>query len=218
MKNVHTIIPDDWYPGGGIPLNAQVDPSAYVASSFSFRNFRSEQPAGVVLEESSSLYDSATLYINPAGRVRFGAFAMMAGGALFCDAAIEIGAYCLVAWNVLIMDSTIVSMDVEERRAQLEAAAFHRSRWLGPARLSRPVRIGRNVWISFSACILPGVTIGDHSIVGARAVVRDDVPPYSVVAGNPARVVRSLDPNSPAEEFGGMDRQPFAAEENFRSV
>lgn len=50
--------------------------------------------------------------------------------------------------------------------------------------------IGNDVWLGFEALVLPGVTIGDGAIVGSRAVVSRDVPPYSIVAGNPARVVR----------------------------
>ena len=57
---------------------------------------------------------------------------------------------------------------------------------------ARPVRIGSDVWIGFDCCILPGVTIGNGSIVGARSVVCEDVEPYTIVAGNPARVVRRL--------------------------
>src|SRR5205823_1133377 len=102
----------------------------------------------------------------------------------------EIGPYSLIAWNVAIMDSTIVPLDRESRRAELEAAAFRSSRSLGTPTAVRPIRIGRNVWISFRACILLGVHIGDDSIVGAHAVVFEDVPPNSIVAGNPARVVR----------------------------
>ena len=50
--------------------------------------------------------------------------------------------------------------------------------------------IGNDVWIGHRATILPGVTVGDGAVVGAAAVVASDVPPYAVVAGNPARVVR----------------------------
>lgn len=50
--------------------------------------------------------------------------------------------------------------------------------------------VGNDVWIGREATILPGVTIGDGAIVAARSVVSIDVPPYAVVAGNPARVVR----------------------------
>lgn len=55
-----------------------------------------------------------------------------------------------------------------------------------------PVVIGENVWIGEMVCIMPGVTIGRGSIVGANAVVTHDVPPYSLVAGNPARVIKQL--------------------------
>lgn len=55
-----------------------------------------------------------------------------------------------------------------------------------------PVHIGRGVWIGQNAVIMPGVTIGEGAVVGALSVVRDDVPARSVVAGIPARVIRSL--------------------------
>ena len=51
-------------------------------------------------------------------------------------------------------------------------------------------RVGHDVWIGHEAVVLPGVTIGHGSIIGARAVVSQDVPPYHIVAGNPARQVR----------------------------
>ncbi|MGZ6826015.1 MAG: hypothetical protein ACXVGH_04430 [Mycobacteriales bacterium] len=55
-----------------------------------------------------------------------------------------------------------------------------------------PVRIGSNAYIGFDVMVLPGVTIGDGAIVGSRSVVREDVPAHTVVAGNPARVVKHL--------------------------
>lgn len=56
-----------------------------------------------------------------------------------------------------------------------------------------PVIFKDNVFIGRGVCILPGVTIGPNALVGAGAVISKDVPPNSVVAGNPARVVRTLD-------------------------
>jgi virginiamycin A acetyltransferase len=51
--------------------------------------------------------------------------------------------------------------------------------------------VGHDVWIGYSALILPGVTIGHGAVVAAASVVASDVPPYAIVAGNPARVIRS---------------------------
>lgn len=50
--------------------------------------------------------------------------------------------------------------------------------------------IGNDVWIGYQATLLPGVRIGDGAVIGAKAVVTGNVPPYAVVAGNPAKVVR----------------------------
>lgn len=55
-----------------------------------------------------------------------------------------------------------------------------------------PVIIGDNVWIGEKATILPGVTIGEGAIVGANAVVTKDVPPYTLVAGNPAKIIKIM--------------------------
>lgn len=54
------------------------------------------------------------------------------------------------------------------------------------------VVIGKNVWIGDKATILPSVTIGDGAIIGANAVVTKDVPPYAVVGGNPAKIIKKL--------------------------
>jgi acetyltransferase-like isoleucine patch superfamily enzyme len=55
-----------------------------------------------------------------------------------------------------------------------------------------PVTIGNNVWIGENACIMPGVTIGEGCIIGANAVVTHDVPPYSLAAGVPSKVIKTL--------------------------
>lgn len=54
------------------------------------------------------------------------------------------------------------------------------------------VTIGNDVWIGANATVLPGVTIGNHSVVAAGAVVTKDVPPYSLVGGVPAKILKKL--------------------------
>jgi len=60
-----------------------------------------------------------------------------------------------------------------------------------------PVRLERYVWLGARAIVLPGVTIGEFSVVGAGAVAATDVPSYSVAAGNPAKVVAKLNAEKP---------------------
>ena len=55
---------------------------------------------------------------------------------------------------------------------------------------SKKIRIGNDVWIGARVIILPGITIGDGSIIGAGSVVTKNVPNYSIVAGNPAKIIR----------------------------
>ena len=64
-----------------------------------------------------------------------------------------------------------------------------------------PIKIGNHVWVGAGATILKGVTVGDHAIIGGGSVVNKDVPPYAVVVGNPAKVVKYLDP----KKFEGIE-------------
>ena len=57
---------------------------------------------------------------------------------------------------------------------------------------TNPVNIGNDIWIGANAVILPGVTIGDHAVVAAGAVVTKDVPPHTLVAGVPAKIIKEL--------------------------
>ena len=57
---------------------------------------------------------------------------------------------------------------------------------------TNPVTIGDDIWIGANAVVLPGVTIGNHSVVAAGAVVTKDVPPHSLVAGVPAKIIKEL--------------------------
>lgn len=61
-----------------------------------------------------------------------------------------------------------------------------------PLESKGPIIIGKNVWIGDKATILPNVVIGEGAVIGANAVVTKNIPPYSVVGGNPARVLRQL--------------------------
>ncbi|MFN2327888.1 MAG: acyltransferase [Chromatocurvus sp.] len=114
-----------------------------------------------------------------AGSVHIGDCVLMSPGSrISASDAIEIGDGSMLANGCYITDSDwhgIYDRNVRDQRIT-------------------PVRIGRNVWLGDHATVLKGVTIGDNSIVGARSVVTRDVPANVIIAGNPAQIVRQLDP------------------------
>ena len=96
--------------------------------------------------------------------------------------SIRIGHHCLLAGHVSIFDMDGHPLDAARRRAGEPT----------PPELIDPVVIGDDVWVGNGAVILKGVTIGARSVVAARAVVTRDVPADTIVAGNPARIVKAL--------------------------
>lgn len=96
--------------------------------------------------------------------------------------SITIGNHCLIAGGVRISDNDGHPLNHVDRMNHLPP----------PMDSVREVRIGDNVWIGSEAVILKGVSVGDRAVIGTRAVVTKDVPPDTVVAGNPARVIKSL--------------------------
>jgi acetyltransferase-like isoleucine patch superfamily enzyme len=200
----------DWYPGT-IPENVVIDDTAYVETSFSFYLFRSQLPVGVKYGRGASTYLGTMFDVGPAGRVELGQYALVHGARVICDAEVIIGDYALISWNVVFMDTYRLPLAVPDRRKELERVPARRLRVAAADVPAQPIRLERNVWIGFDACVLPGVTIGEGSIVGAKSVVTQMVPPYTVVAGNPARVIRQLDPDRRSELASARQRSSTSA-------
>ena len=57
---------------------------------------------------------------------------------------------------------------------------------------AKPITVGNNVWFGGNVCVLPGVTIGDNSVIGAGSMVNKDIPANSVAAGNPCKVIKTI--------------------------
>ncbi|MFF2606775.1 sugar O-acetyltransferase [Arthrobacter koreensis] len=92
-------------------------------------------------------------------------------------AAITIGDDVQIGPNVQLLTPTH-PLEAEARRDKLEAA--------------KPITIGNNVWLGGGVIVLPGVNIGENTVVGAGSVVTRDLPANVVAVGNPARVIREL--------------------------
>jgi acetyltransferase-like isoleucine patch superfamily enzyme len=182
----------DWFPGM-IPENVVIDDTAYCETTFSFQFYRSQLPGGVEYKHGASTYLGTMFDVGPRGRVTLGEYALVHGARIICDSEIFIGDYALISWNVVLMDTHRVPVNTLERRKELELVPTRQLRLACADVPARPIRIERNVWIGFDACVLPGVTIGEGSVVGAKSVVAENVPPFTIVAGNPAGVIRRLD-------------------------
>lgn len=96
---------------------------------------------------------------------------------------ITLGDNCLIGHNV-VFATLNHGFAPEERQSMLPA----------------PIVVGRNVWIGSNSTILQGVTIGDNSIIAAGSVVTRNVPANAIVAGVPARFVRSIDPKQEKQQ------------------
>lgn len=105
--------------------------------------------------------------------------------------SILIGDDVIISWGVTIVDHNSHSLIWDHRKSDVSTWQRKVKDWSN-VRIA-PVVIERRVWIGFNAIILKGVTIGEGAIVGAASVVTRDVPPYTVVAGNPARIIRKLE-------------------------
>ena len=112
-------------------------------------------------------------------------------------ARLTIGADCSINYGVSIGCTELIRIGERCRLGpyvRIVDSAFHELLDRSKRPASQPVVIEDDVWIGAKASIMPGVTIGRGSVVGTAAVVTKDVPPFSVVAGVPARIVKTLDP------------------------
>jgi len=124
------------------------------------------------------------------GQVRVGDRTYIGTSHIVCHTEVSIGSDVIISWGVTVVDHDSHSVSWPLRSEDVEQWRLGRKSWEHVA--VRPVNIGDKVWIGFGASILKGVTIGEGAVVGACSVVSRDVPAYSVVAGNPAQVVRQL--------------------------
>jgi chloramphenicol O-acetyltransferase type B len=103
---------------------------------------------------------------------------------------IEIGKYCSIAEETAIMGGGEHRSDWVTTHPLRIAFADPLAYQDGHPATKGPTRIGNDVWLGYRSVVLSGVSIGDGAIIGAGSIVTRDVPPYAIVAGNPATEVR----------------------------
>ncbi len=188
-----SIIPNDWYPGY-IPNNVKLGENVYIDSSFGFAAFNSKNRVAMRMGFASSSYDRSTFVTTGNGIIEIGDYSIINGCTIICAEKIAIGDYVMVAWGAVICDNFLgVDLDYKERAKKLIRNSKFDVREM-PFSGSSPITIDDNVWIGFDAIVKPGTTIGRGSVIGSKSVVSGNIPPYSVVVGNPGRIVRTLEP------------------------
>jgi acetyltransferase-like isoleucine patch superfamily enzyme len=183
----------DWCP---LPLPSSVvcGERSYFHSSFALLHSVSRHTLSVSVGHDTGVYRESIFDLGPGGRVSIGDFCTVVG-AIFCtNGSIAIGNHVLISREVVFADRAV-------------ARPFD----ISHADDSRPADtiIGSDAWIGTRVAIMAGSRIGEGSIVGAGSVVDGSFPPFTIVAGNPARVVGRLRP--------GNGRRPSAPVEQARA-
>ncbi|MGI8509594.1 MAG: acyltransferase [Gemmatimonadaceae bacterium] len=137
---------------------------------------------------------------SDAGSIDIGQRTYVGGGTqMISRTSISVGNDVMIAWGCYLYDHNAHSLDWEDRMVDVAAQtrAFRAGLPLTTGKnwssvSAAPIRICDKAWIGFEAAILKGVVVGEGAIVAARSVVTKDVPPWSVVAGNPAVKVKDV--------------------------
>jgi acetyltransferase-like isoleucine patch superfamily enzyme len=167
---------DDWF-SAPLPENVRLGERTYLYSSFAFSHYRSRAKVGVRVGNDSGLYPGTFFDLGPAAQVEIGNFCSLVGVIFATKGRVSIGDYTVMAHEVVIADTHWATPLVNAQKRD----DFPTS-----------VEIGQNVWIGAQVVIIGNVRIGEGSIIGAGTLVTQVVPPYTICAGNPMRIVRAI--------------------------
>lgn len=146
-----------------------------------------------------SIVSGSFIFESESGLISIGNHSYIGGGTFISRTSIEIGDNVTIAWGGTFYDHDSHSLDYMKRRKDIDdelndirnGRNFIANKDWSDVN-SKPIQICNDAWIGMNTIILKGVTVGEGAIVGAGSVVTNDVPAWTVVAGNPARVVKTL--------------------------
>jgi acetyltransferase-like isoleucine patch superfamily enzyme len=168
-------LPHDWYPES-LPANCRLGAGSWLYSSFALRHYRAVAASALEVGEHTGLYNGTFFDLGPDARVRIGDYCSIVGAIFSTHGQVTIGDYVFISHEVVIADVD------DARPPDAELAADVRRRGVR-------IVIDDDVWIGAQAIVVGSVHIGAGAIIGAAALVDQDVPPYAIYAGNPGRVV-----------------------------
>ena len=192
-------IEGDWFKKP-LPQNLYLDEMSYPDTSYSFATCFSKKPLGFSLGYASGNYGHSIFTTGENGQISVGKFVVLQATRIFCNLSVIIADHCMFSWGSVITDSWVadVTLSPVVRRRMLEKTSHSLNRHLEFEK-PVPVIIEENVWVGFDAVVLPGVRIGRGAVVGCKTIISEDIPPYAVVVGNPARIIKYLQPTDTHE-------------------
>lgn len=173
------VLPDDWFPRA-LPSGLTLGERSFLISSYAFLHCVPGSGNHIDIGDDSGIYLNTFFELGPLARVSIGRFCTLVAPIIRAEREVTIGDFALISHGVVITDCEHAGRAV--RRASPGSDLPFNCE-------PRPVHIGNDVWIGARAVVLAGVSIGDGAIVGAGAVVSDDVPARAIASGNPARVM-----------------------------
>ena len=173
-----------------VPAGCRIHRDALIGYSASLVNL-SEKETGIQIG-AFTVVKGEILTLTAKGEIDLGEYCYVGENARIWSAEkVSIGDRVLIAHDVNIFDNVTHPEDARARHEQFKAILTSGHPKTMDLK-ARPVTIKNDAWIAAKSVILPGVTIGEGAVVGAGSVVTKDVPPYTLVAGNPARPVRPV--------------------------
>jgi acetyltransferase-like isoleucine patch superfamily enzyme len=139
---------------------------------------------------SNSVIKCRFSFDRPEGKIKIGNNTYIGNSHIISATEITIADDVIISWGVTIVDHDSHSIYWEYRMHDVKDWKLGYKRWNNIN--MKPVFISNKVWIGFGVSILKGVNIGEGSVVAANSVVTKDVPPYSIVAGNPAKIIKYI--------------------------
>lgn len=175
---------------------------AIKAFSFKYKSFETGEntlifswrvkgnPSGTIIVGSDSIVKSQIYFERPDAVVKIGSRSFVGKGMISVADQVEIGNDVMISWGVTIADHNSHSLKFTERSEDILSWKFKKKDWKN-VKISR-LTICDKSWIGLNSILLKGITIGEGAIVGAGSVVTKDVPPWTIVAGNPAQIIREI--------------------------
>jgi len=176
--------------------------NSHLVDGFGMTLYKPETGKVYLSVANDTILSCKIIFESSAGEVVIGNKTFIGGSNIICRSKIEIGDNVFIAWGGYIYDHDSHSVDYRERQNDITQQLMDLKNGLNFIENKnwdvvncKPIKICSNAWIGMNCTILKGVTIGEGAIVGAGSVVTKDVAPWTIVGGNPAKLLKDIPEN-----------------------